>query len=375
MNVLYCGDMELGKIGGKDINEGEFVLSLMRHPRVKSLDVISFSRIDKPRGRVLNLSMTKNKYLSIFNIAIFLAKSSILNRPDIVFHRQTYFTPVIALWALIFRVKLHVKHFVPNVRMIKSAEHSLSPVKRTYAFLSNFLLCLAATKLDCATKKQVENSILRYPLFKRKFIHIENGVPISNYKHLDSARCKAEYDCSDHFVIGYVGALPYERGGKHLISIIPSLARKFQTLNKKFLIVIAGTGDDIEIKVNKIDAEYKKHIRYMGEVSYSDIPRLIKSFDILVALDDEKRLKYLGNAHQKIRQSLSAKVPVITSEFEIDSYLENGYVKNLKNINSESELEDAILKFVSFTPPSIDLSYVDIDEKVAQRINLYNTYI
>lgn len=370
MKVLYIGDMVFGNTGGKDVNETEFVRALNADKSVEKLFLASYS---VPSGFDLSfdLSNYRSRLTAMAGLVAFLFRLGVFERPDIIFHRQSYFSLIIAIWAFIFRIDLHIKHFVPNTSYIKGRDHSLPIYKRYFVSVVNQLICLVARNVDCATEKQVENAKHLYPYHSKKFIHIENGIFTNKFGREIKGACKSRWlglDRESHvFVLGYVGALPWERCGQYVFPVLIELVEYFKDKGFDFVFLVAGGGDDFELRCPALPRDLQSRVVYKSVVPYEDVPSIISAMDLLVALDDFERVAYLGNAHQKVRQAIASKVPVITANFWLEPYLG----RSVFNIYSYDQLLSEI-KVVS----SIDTSFEGIDEldiagKVGRRLDLY----
>jgi glycosyltransferase involved in cell wall biosynthesis len=119
--------------------------------------------------------------------------------------------------------------------------------------------------------------VLSFGVSPRKMAMIYMGIDLSRFKPL-----KQE---SDKVRILFVGQLVESKGVNDLLTAFSQLTRNFSNLE----LWVAGKGP-LEREVKKLSQEYP--VRYLGFVSYRELPRIYQKVDIFCS--PSKELKYLG---------------------------------------------------------------------------------
>lgn len=159
--------------------------------------------------------------------------------------------------------------------------------------------------VDCVTPRQAE--LLSAELGKPVHV-VMNGVNTAIFAPLSEGRraqLRQRLDIPDGaIVVGYCGGSPMQRGAVEIAGLVRHDPRIFG--------VVIG-------RVNKEDRAALQHerMRVLGELPYEDIPELVASFDVAVALDTLGRSDIVGNSNQKVRQALACGTWVMTQAADL----------------------------------------------------------
>jgi glycosyltransferase involved in cell wall biosynthesis len=109
---------------------------------------------------------------------------------------------------------------------------------------------------------------------------------------------------ADDFVVGYVGNVPMQRGGKEVIDVVACLGSNW---NVKGLVV----GDGGEAQACRQYAQQRgvsDAVVICGELDYGQLPDVVASMDVGLSI---LRPRERGASEQKVRQYLAAGLCVV----------------------------------------------------------------
>lgn len=204
---------------------------------------------------------------------------------------------------------------------------------------------------------------------------VDNGVNTDRFfpQDMHSARKKIGLDRFEK-IIGYVGGLPWERGGLQIIEAMPELLKTYP----KLCGVIVGGGSKMDVLYNKAkELGVEENIHFAGVVSFEEVVDYINSFDIGVSqLYPESQ----GASEQKVRQYIACGKPVVVSPGAVNNFVEEeglGYIvldpydndefaKKIKKVFSIVEADCSSNKIRDYA-----VANLSVDARVKQRLDLY----
>ncbi len=164
---------------------------------------------------------------------------------------------------------------------------------------------------------------------KGEIITIENAVPEGFHSNEEKATSRTMLGFTDEVkYIGTAGALDSSRGISDLIRAFQSLTQ----LDKNIHLVLAGPlSKDVELHEND-------RIHYLGELDYSDIPRLYNALDVGVICNKDSDFgKYCFP--QKAYEMLACRVPVVAADVGVMHRLFARFPNNLYRPGDHLDLE------------------------------------
>lgn len=204
---------------------------------------------------------------------------------------------------------------------------------------------------------------------------VDNGVNTDRFfpQNMHSARKKLGLGRFEK-IIGYVGGLPWERGGLQIIEAMPELLKTYP----KLCGVIVGGGSKMDVLYNKAkELGVEENIHFAGVVPFEEVVDYINSFDIGVSqLYPESQ----GASEQKVRQYIACGKPVVVSPGAVNNFVEEeglGYIvldpydndeftKKIKKVFSIVETDCLSNKIRDYA-----VANLSVDARVKQRLDLY----
>jgi glycosyltransferase involved in cell wall biosynthesis len=170
-----------------------------------------------------------------------------------------------------------------------------------------------AVSVDCCTPQLVARNVnfLRQ-IDEAKMSVVENATNVERFQPSGKLGPPPHpFLEASHPVIGYVGGVPWERGG---VQIIKAIARLRSSHPSIVGVVVGGAGPMLEmLRQLARELEVESNCLVVGQVPYEQVARWINWFDIGVAMDLPERAGVVGSSNQKIRQYLACGKPVIAS--------------------------------------------------------------
>lgn len=308
--VLYFSFFDFADNQGCSINELEFCHALTKKFGNNVWFVLqssSKSIFEHPNIIYVNPPKLTQIYQS-FKISQIIKNIYKNNSIDMIVSRINYPPIIHFLLVYFFSVKLAIK--TAGTTLNKNPSKALRD--RIYDYFNHKLRKFVYKKAVMIDAPTVELGVLinnEIPNLKPIKI-IPNGTNTSTFKLMDQNDSRVLIGIpKDAEVIGFVGALPSEDGGRQMILVAEALKKEFLNLQ----IVIAGEDEKIEELKDMARQKQMSHItHFLGKVDYALIPHIISSFDIGFSLVDPIVLKRNGNSSQKVRQYLACGKPVIS---------------------------------------------------------------
>jgi glycosyltransferase involved in cell wall biosynthesis len=321
MNIVYVSDVDISLENGPGVNEREFVRSLQTEAELRGDK--AFLIIPNP-SKGLDFKLKNAKYyrprsiekpsFSWFNILLVTLRSSkhilkILREFDVD----------------LFVVRLSINSIlIPLFLFLYGQRYSIKTLGNVYRFdlhggnlKGKMVLSVIRKILGVGLKNAIFIDVCTpqlYCNYKDKYGLknigiIENPVNIELYNIMDREYCKDKCGLGEFGrVVGYCGGYPSWRGARQLVEISRDLISKFPDCG---ILII---GEDFELPSLKEKAKNlgtDGNIIFKGIVNYEDLHFYINCMDVGLALDADEKIKFIGNASQKIRQYLACGVPII----------------------------------------------------------------
>jgi glycosyltransferase involved in cell wall biosynthesis len=321
MKIVYLSDIDISVENGPGINEREFVQTLQVESELR--DDQAFFIIPYP-SKKLDFRLRNVKYYQLklnkkpsflwFNI---LSVSWVLSK--LILKKLARFD------IDLFILRLSVNSIlIPLFLYLWGQRYSIKTLEDIYnfrpipfnlkwtIFVSGLRRVLGiglkkALFIDVCTPQLYYNYKNKYNLKNIKVI--ENGVNIDLFNILDKDYCKNKCGLKTfRRVVGYCGGYPSSRGARQLVDISADLISKYPDCG---ILII---GDDSELSLLRQKAKQhgtNSRIVFKGIIAYEDTNLYMNCMDVGVGLDRDEKIKFVGNASQKIRQYLGCGVPVM----------------------------------------------------------------
>lgn len=322
--LLYTSSVDVSINNGPGVNEREFIDALLKASDVESYVLIpkpSCSNVDIPSKNIIYYRQWTGfmKYLigPIMQAVYVLFTANKYQIDGIVVR-----TNILPLFLAITLCNLKLPVFVKTAGNPDMAWLSGNKSIKNY-FITKCVgpfniklqrkIFFLAKVIDCCTP-QLVNSVQSYlPCSQmHKVIHIENGTNTERFYIMDKSFVREKLDLrKDAFYLGYVGGLPIERGGLHIMRVVKELENNNTELSG---IIVGGNTKDVEyLNDLRLQLNLEDRIIIAGKRPYEEIVYWINSFNVGIAFDRSERLKNIGSSNQKIRQYLACGIPVITA--------------------------------------------------------------
>lgn len=164
-----------------------------------------------------------------------------------------------------------------------------------------------------------------------KIVWIDNAVNTQRFFPYPTAEARRESGLTGFDpIVGYVGTLPWERGGLQLIEAAPRLLAKYPNLG----LVILGDGQKLDtLKKRAHELQVENHCLFAGYVPFHKVPLYVNSLDVGVSIS--LRPDRRAASELKVRQYLACGKPVVISPGSNDFVA----VENLGSIVPPTDLE------------------------------------
>jgi len=321
MIIAYVGDIDISQPTGPGVNEREFVWTLQTESELRGDHIhILIPRPSKPLDfDIKNVLYYRTKIMK----KCFGAVSRIV--------RTTWHLSLLILKLLrrshvdLFVIRLNQRClFIPILLSILGQKYTIKTLGNIYGFnnqsegrLDNVYLFFLrrvlgvvlrrAVFIDVCTSQFHRNYKNIYTL--QRIEVIENSVNTERFHPMDKEFCRAQCGVQRfNKVVGYSGGHPSLRGARQLVEISPDLIARYPTCG---VVIIGDDAALSSLKARARELETDGHIVFTGIVDYELLNPYLNCFDVGVALDTSDRVKFVGNASQKIRQYLACGIPVI----------------------------------------------------------------
>lgn len=347
--VLYFSSVDISLANGPGVNEREFVRCLQATFGKRCLCVVP-----RPRGRVaehvgagIRYCMSHAGYAParyvLFSIQQAVIVLWLLWRHDVGLVVTRLGPLSIAAWLVthLTRTPLAAKTVGrfwrdPPRRLSVSALSG-----RLTQWLNVGVLCRAVA-IDTVTS-QFRERIVAATRHPQRVLQIDNAVNVQAFRPMAEEELAGSNPVADLWpVLGYVGGFPSRRGAKELVEAAAALRERYPRIG----VLIVGEDDGMPA-IRRLAAErgVSDVCRFVGEVSYDEVPRYINRMDVGVAFDRVERALRIGNSSQKVRQYLACGVPVVALEVGNEFLSERGLGARVDPRN-HAQVRDALVHWV-----------------------------
>lgn len=385
MNILYLSFIDISQPVGPSVNEREFIPSLY-----KLTDKSTYFIIPKPADQIeddlplQNITFIPNSrgrkpllWLKQQLVAVFIVQKTLRdNEFDFMIIRGGLFA--FALLFITGRLSIPFALKTAGSGRFEVFKRKNALIRMLYP-LNQFMfkkLVRRASVIDVVSDIQ-KKSLEEITGVKDKIHFVDNGVNIERFFPQDKFVCRKKMGL-DKFdqIIGYVGGLPWERGGLQIIKAMPGLLKKYPNMGG--VIVGGGSKNKMDILYNKAEElGVSNNIVFAGVVPFEKVNDYINSFDIGVSqLYPESQ----GASEQKVRQYLACGKPVIVSPGAVNNFVESeelGYIVLDPYDNDEFliKVEQVLTRVkqedLSSNIRKYAINNLSVDARVKQRLNLY----
>lgn len=273
-----------------------------------------------------------------FSLFFYLVYYILKVAPEILYLRLGPFTLIPALIAKLFRKRyvVEVNGYFPDDLVFYSQASSMALFlsrqieKINYSFANRIIVVVEGLK------KKLKKG---YKIEEAKFSVINSGANIGIFRPLDRRIMRRKLNLKENiYYVGFVGNFAPWQGVDCLIEAIPKVTRKIPDI--QFLLIGGGILKK-QLKEKVIELGMEKFTRFMGYVSYHQVPAYINSFDLCVAPFTAKRNIEIGCSPLKLYEYLACGRPVIASDIKgVGDLLE----KNNCGLAIKPENPDALAK-------------------------------
>ena len=252
--VLYTVPFDISLPNGPGVNEREFVLSLHR---VFGDNVhLLISNPQKYLDEFSKYNVTFLKKCDNNNPLPFFAHQIDLYRKASKLLRTGNYDLIVAridllplgLAFLLYKcpnVNLAIKTFTGYPRNFLRSQKGIKwLIGRFIAPINEFLLVFLTRKaiaIDACTYGHVNGMKENLKIDSEKILLVENAANVDRFKLSDKAKARTIYGLSRFkYTVGFVGGLPWERGGIEMIMVAPKLIQKYDRIG--FVVVGGGEG-------------------------------------------------------------------------------------------------------------------------------------
>jgi glycosyltransferase involved in cell wall biosynthesis len=162
-----------------------------------------------------------------------------------------------------------------------------------------------ATCIDFVSTAQRELARDLYPDLEDRLHVVDNGVDLDQFRPAPGASVRSSLGFGDSdIVIGYVGNLPMQRGGKEVIDTVAHL----QHLGNVKGLVVGDSGEAVACRRHAEERSVSDRVVVYGEADYGDVADLMAAMDVGLSI---LRSKERGASEQKVRQYLATGLCVV----------------------------------------------------------------
>jgi len=204
-----------------------------------------------------------------------------------------------------------------------------------FAHLLHGALCI-----DVVSSAQREVAVQVYPDLESRVHVVDNGVDLDHFVPArdDAERQRmgiSETDC----VIGYVGGIPMQRGGKEVVDVVAGL----RSLRKVRGLIVGDGGEAEACRRYAQDRGVSDLIVVFGEADYGDVPELMACIDVGLSI---RRPRERGQSEMKVRQYLATGLCVVGTAVSNDFLRDHDFARVVET-DAPSEVLNAVASFVA----------------------------
>jgi glycosyltransferase involved in cell wall biosynthesis len=356
MKIIYASIIDISLPNGPGVNEREFVHALQRRFGDNAGFVIP---IPKDPAAMDGLGNCRSYRVWPKRLRYVVAEFPMLwallrvvreEEPLLVVSRCGLLPIGLAIFAALKRTPIALKtHGDPTLKYLCDSGGMKGFLTRLIRpaslWLSRFLVA-RAVKVDFCTPQLVTRNLGCHPgVPESKFLMVGNATNVEKFNPGPgrAARVSLGLPVTSR-ILGYVGGVPWQRGGRHIIKAVAALSKEYPDL---IGVIVGGNSsgaDDLEAFAEAMGV--RDRCVFPGVVPYDDVPRWISSFDIGVAMDLPERAGYVGSSNQKIRQYLASGKPVIAAA-GVNEFLEEEALGITVDGHDDRAFRDAVESYLT----------------------------
>ena len=177
---------------------------------------------------------------------------------------------------------------------------------------------------------------------KSKVKYINNGIDLSEFNY-NKNKYQANFDELDDkslFKVVYTGSIRSVNNVGGILDVAKLLSDK----NKKIVFLIFGSGNQLEMLINRVNEEHIKNVLFMGKVEKKYIPYIVSCADLNIMHCGESHIFKYGISFNKLFDYLAAGKPILTDFACRHNPVENGCAGISVYSGNMREIADAIEK-------------------------------
>lgn len=393
LKIIYASTIDVSLPNGPGVNEREFVMALRR----RFGDKVGFV-LPEPRNRLVladlpNCSLfrvwPKRLHHMVAEAGLFwkLFSLSRNNELQLIISRCGLLPLGLAAFALTTRTPIALKtHGDPTLKYLcdsGGAKGAAGKLLRPASLALSRFLVRRAIRVDFCTPQLVDRNLKCHPgVEASKFIMVGNATNVDRFKPAPTGPARESLGLPQRWrLVGYVGGVPWERGGRQILRAVAELAAEFPDIG---CAIVGGKGaglDSLKSLARELGVEDRCVLP--GEVPYDQVPSWVNSFDIGVAMDLPERAGYVGSSNQKIRQYLACGKPVIAAA-GVNEFLEEHGLGVTVAGGDQAGFRDAVRKYLVESPGEKESrssaarryaeDFFSVDYTLSQRIQAWDGY-
>lgn len=224
-----------------------------------------------------------------------------------------------------------------------------SAIRRSVKRINNALvsrLMHRALCIDVVNSTQRNAAIHAYPSLESRVHIVDNGVDLDHFSPSKGSAGRRRLGFSDaDVVIGYVGNLPMQRGGREVIDAVANLKLHLPAKG----LVIGDSGEAEACRSYANDCGVSDNVTVCGEVDYEFVPELMASIDVGLSI---LRPAERHHSELKVRQYLAAGLTVVGTEGSNDFLRGQEFARVVASVDSR-DVTDAISSLVANGRPGL----------------------
>ena len=216
------------------------------------------------------------------------------------------------------------------------------PNDRMFASLLHGALCI-----DVVSPSQRERVTRLHPNLGSRICVIDNGVDLNHFISGGRVAARERFGFAEKdFVVGYVGNLPMQRGGKEVIDVVASLTTRGNVRG----LIVGDSGEADACRQHASASGVSDAVMVYGEADYGNVPELMACIDVgLSILQPRER----GNSEQKVRQYLATGLCVVGTAGSNDFLRGQEFARIVQSADLD-EVVGAVVSFIAEGRESID---------------------
>jgi glycosyltransferase involved in cell wall biosynthesis len=321
--VLYATTVDVSESNGPGVNEREFTQALQRRFGSAVAFVLptpAHGALAQGTARVFHFRAFRARAFYLVNQLQMLRTLLRVNReirPSLVVSRCGDLPLGLALFARLVKVPIALKTLGdPTMTYLCAKPGYKGVIARALRPLNLWAyqtLIDRSVSVDCCTPQLVARNVnFLKQVDSAKLSVVENATNVERFQPAGKLQ-PAPHPAleASHPVVGYVGGVPWERGGVQIIKAIALLRNSYPSI---LGVIVGGAGPMLEsLRELSRELDVEANCLIVGQVAYEQVADWINWFDIGVAMDLPERAGVVGSSNQKIRQYLACGKPVIAS--------------------------------------------------------------